>query len=266
MKRNYTISEIKKIYGFGLDSLRYYEKIGLMQPRRGENGYRIYDLDSIYKLNIIKDLRELGFPFSKIKDFLLKRSLSSSVAFLKEEEEAAENRIRSLQKKKKSLLSKIAYIEQYSKAEGGTLKTEYKAKRGCLSLRTDIPFGHGLDLLFNEVTDLDDNYLSLIGNDTYGGILSPSFDSYTRVFLLSPEIKKPNFLLKEGFYSSLFYLGSYAKRKEALTLFLKKISQEGLVPIGPVLELFHLDNHETKDEKEYVTEFTAEVRKKEEGQ
>ena len=62
MKQYYTIGEISKIYQIGTDSLRYYEKLGILSPRRGANGYRIYGLDDLWKLNVIRDLRRLDFP------------------------------------------------------------------------------------------------------------------------------------------------------------------------------------------------------------
>ena len=37
MKQYYTIGEISKIYQIGTDSLRYYEKLGILSPRRGAN-------------------------------------------------------------------------------------------------------------------------------------------------------------------------------------------------------------------------------------
>ena len=46
MKDSYTIHEIASLYGVGPDALRYYERLGLVKPRRGENGYRIYDLNT----------------------------------------------------------------------------------------------------------------------------------------------------------------------------------------------------------------------------
>ena len=61
MKDYYKIHEISKLYGIGVDSLRYYERLGGIRPGRDVNGYRLYSLKDMYKLNIIRDLRSLGF-------------------------------------------------------------------------------------------------------------------------------------------------------------------------------------------------------------
>ena len=42
MKDYYKINEIAKLYGIGVDSLRYYERLGILKPRRDTNGYRLY--------------------------------------------------------------------------------------------------------------------------------------------------------------------------------------------------------------------------------
>ena len=39
MKNEYMIKELARLYGVGTDTLRYYERLGLIRPRRGENGF-----------------------------------------------------------------------------------------------------------------------------------------------------------------------------------------------------------------------------------
>ena len=60
MKDYYKINEIARLYGIGPDSLRYYERLGLLSPRRDTNGYRLYNLNDMYKLTVIRDLAEAG--------------------------------------------------------------------------------------------------------------------------------------------------------------------------------------------------------------
>ena len=61
MSKYFRIGEISKMYHIGTDSLRYYEKIGILSPKRGENQYRLYRTEDIWRLNVIRELRELGF-------------------------------------------------------------------------------------------------------------------------------------------------------------------------------------------------------------
>ena len=78
MKNAYTIGEIGKLFHIGADSLRYYERLGILAPGRGENGYRLYGADDIWRLNIIRDLRELGMSMESIGEYMKNRSLAST--------------------------------------------------------------------------------------------------------------------------------------------------------------------------------------------
>lgn len=52
-------NELEKEIGLSKYTIRYYEKEGLIQPKREENGYRDYDDETVQKLKIIKFLRNL---------------------------------------------------------------------------------------------------------------------------------------------------------------------------------------------------------------
>ena len=75
MKNYYKISEISKLYNIGPDSLRYYEQLGILKPKRDTNGYRLYGLHELYKLNMIRDLWSLDFSMDQIKEYLEKQSV-----------------------------------------------------------------------------------------------------------------------------------------------------------------------------------------------
>ena len=86
MKKYYRINEIAKLYNIKTDSLRYYEKVGLICPMRSKSNYRLYTLNDIYILNIIRDCLKLGYDTHQIKEYLDNRSVNNTIVFLKEEE------------------------------------------------------------------------------------------------------------------------------------------------------------------------------------
>ena len=67
MKPSYQITEVARLYGLNPDTLRYYEEQGLLHPVRGENRYRMYGIDDICNINVIRALRELGIPVDRIR-------------------------------------------------------------------------------------------------------------------------------------------------------------------------------------------------------
>ena len=64
------IHELSKQSGIHLETIRYYEKMGLMpEPKRLANGYRDYDEASLKQLKFIKTCRTLDFSLAEIKYF-----------------------------------------------------------------------------------------------------------------------------------------------------------------------------------------------------
>ena len=58
--------------GSNLETVRYYEKIGLLpEPPRSANDYRLYDQSHVDRLRFIMRGRELGFNIEEIRGLLL---------------------------------------------------------------------------------------------------------------------------------------------------------------------------------------------------
>ena len=87
MKKFFKIGEISKLYGIGVDSIRYYEEIGIIKPQRSKTGYRYYSIHDIWRLNVIRDLPSIGFTMEQIRKYLDQHTFSSSLSMLKDEKE-----------------------------------------------------------------------------------------------------------------------------------------------------------------------------------
>ncbi len=62
------IGELANKSGFSRDTLRYYEKLGMIVPNRTKDGnYRDYDSDILSIVRFIKRTKELGFTLVEIK-------------------------------------------------------------------------------------------------------------------------------------------------------------------------------------------------------
>lgn len=63
------ISAFEKKVGLTRDTIRYYEKIGLLTPPlRSENGYRYYSETQIQELDFIQKGKAIGFTLGAIKE------------------------------------------------------------------------------------------------------------------------------------------------------------------------------------------------------
>lgn len=107
-----TIGQIARLSGVGIETIRFYERQGLVpEPRRKPSGYRQYGDDVVERLAFIRRAKELGFTLSEIRSLLaLRADPDSSAADVKHRarQKIAEidDKIRSLQEIR-SALAKI---------------------------------------------------------------------------------------------------------------------------------------------------------------
>lgn len=66
-----TIGRLAGHSGVNLETVRYYERIGLMpKPQRTEGGHRLYDRQHLKRIGFIRRSRELGFSLEEIRSLL----------------------------------------------------------------------------------------------------------------------------------------------------------------------------------------------------
>ncbi len=66
-----TIGRLSEATGVHIETIRYYERIGLLEaPARSPGGHRHYASEHVATLTFIRRGRELGFPLEAISDLL----------------------------------------------------------------------------------------------------------------------------------------------------------------------------------------------------
>lgn len=70
MRDYYTPGEIADRFGMTLDTLRYYEKEGLLaRVGRAPSGHRRYRAGDVELLNLVRCLRDTGMPIARLREF-----------------------------------------------------------------------------------------------------------------------------------------------------------------------------------------------------
>ena len=66
-----TIGKLSKMAGVTNDTVRFYERCGLIDPvGRSDSNYRLYKEEDAARLRFIRRAKELGFSLNEIKDLL----------------------------------------------------------------------------------------------------------------------------------------------------------------------------------------------------
>ena len=72
MEHGVQIGKVAAATGLSVDTIRFYEKEGLLrEPERSEGGFRLYSTRDIKQLHFIHKAQELGFSLAEIRELLL---------------------------------------------------------------------------------------------------------------------------------------------------------------------------------------------------
>jgi MerR family copper efflux transcriptional regulator len=75
-----TIGQIAKLSGFGVETIRFYEREGVLaKPQRKASGYRLFDLDTVQRLQFIRRLQDAGFSLKEVGDVASSKGISAAI-------------------------------------------------------------------------------------------------------------------------------------------------------------------------------------------
>lgn len=262
MKQYFKIGDISKLYQISTDSIRYYEELGLLTPKRGENGYRLYRLTDIWRLNMIRDLRALGFPMEKIRDYLNNRSIHSTERLLCDELDAIQHQISQLLHLQENVEKRLQTIR---KAEEGPLETVMEKRfpvRPCHIIRSPYRKDEEMDVLMKQLLNQSRDNLFIIGSNYFGSLLPASASEeghhrdYEGVFLIADDGPDS---FPEGRYLSWLYRGSTEQNAEGIRCLLDYADRHGYRTDDQFLELLWVDIHQSSNPEEFITELQIHI-------
>lgn len=128
--KSFLIGDISKMYGVSQDTLRYYDKAGLLPfVKKNQAGRRVFTEDDLGYIEVIDCLKRSGIPVKEIAKFMDwcvegDKTLPQRYAFMVEQEAVLEKKIHELQAQLDFLRWKKWYYQIAN--EAGTEKIFFK--------------------------------------------------------------------------------------------------------------------------------------------
>jgi len=102
MSKQYTISQLAHAADIPTTTVRYYERVGLVEPEdRSAGNYRLYSEESLRKLKFIRAAQATGFTLDDVKALL--STASNTAASCREVQSLVENRLAEVDQRLKDL-------------------------------------------------------------------------------------------------------------------------------------------------------------------
>lgn len=262
MKKYFKIGEISQLYHIGPDSLRYYEKLGILNPRRGDNQYRLYHTDDIWRLNVIRELRELGFSMEQIGAYLKNHTVSRTKEILQDELRMIEKKQKKLKMLQKNVEERIQMLNQCEEKEMGKVHVCKVPDRYCHYIEEGYEQDEEMDVLIKQLLNRNPEKLYIIGSNHIGSIIPEESArdgrcrEYTGVFMVDEE---GDTVIEGGTYLTISYHGSCEQNYRFLPRLLSYARDKGYEIVSDVYEILWVDIHVSGLEEEHITELQVRV-------
>ena len=259
LKKKFHIGEISRLYQVGVDTIRYYEQIGLISPERAPSGYRLYSQKDIWRLNVIRDLRELGFSTEAIKGYLDFRDTDTALRMLRQERADIDRKMATLSALRENVDKRIRTIRVAQELPIGTPERKTLPDRRCWRTDEGYQTDEEMDLLIKALVNRGGERSYIIGNNQIGSLAALKPDGtlgYQAVVAIDPGGDR---VIPGGQFLCVTYRGRYEQSAVWAKRLLAQAENEGLSVRGPMLELLWIDIHTSRLEQEHITELQLPV-------
>ena len=243
----FSIGEMSKLHNISVQTLRYYEKLGLLKPAyiNEETGYRYYSIEQFIILDLIKHCKLMGLSLDEITNLMRTEITPSTlVSILEKQRQALDEKINELLAVRRHIgfleericmatkqpLNEIVIKEQeerkmiaYQYVSHNTEELEIHLRKVLL----DVEKVHGM---LNSEIAFKASYESVLENQlVYEQIL---------LYVEEPErLKKKTILtLPAGTYLSLYYDDHYGDNLKYYQMLLAEAKKRGILLEGDFYE------------------------------
>lgn len=120
MNHYFTISQFARLRGVDINSLRYYERLGILKPAYTDpdTHYRYYDAEQLYMLDTILLCVNLGIPLKQLSTYTDESGNYQNQALFKEGQRRAREKMLELQGSMRCIDRTLKYLEDTDHYKG----------------------------------------------------------------------------------------------------------------------------------------------------
>lgn len=273
MKEAFLIGELATLFNISADTLRYYDKIGLIEPDvKAENGYRYYSLRSFFKLSRILFLRDLDIPLEEIKGYMHNKNTDKLVQMLESKRRDLDYKIQSCLNLKVKIDQKLALLNTSRNANDSiylkqlpprrVLTLSSSDQRNPMDIKQTLKaYGH---LLKHSSWMTEGQIYTSVSEDHLAQGIFEHFDYLFELPIDAGELLEQNAtlpILPEAEYACLLFIGPYHQIDQHYQRLLQWIATEGYHICGPSIEKNIVDYDFADSDEEYISELLIPISK-----
>ncbi len=245
---NFSIGEMSKLNNISIQTLRYYDKIGLLKPKliNKTSKYRYYSIEEFLKVDMIKYYKNVGLSLEEIKDLIgSNTSIEEKLQMINVQQEALENKLKEMNLMKNNLEILKNKVSSIIECKINKIFIKYNEERKYISY----------DYISNTNAELEINYRRVILDiEKYVGMLGYELSSivsydktkekmvYKNIMINTSEsILKHNgevMVLPKGEYITVYFEGGCFENKKYYKKIIDYINKNSIKVNGDFHEIY----------------------------
>ncbi|QUI24480.1 MerR family transcriptional regulator [Vallitalea pronyensis] len=255
MRKLITIGELADIYGINISVIRFYERKDVLSPAyMDDNGYRLYGIDEIERLDTILFLRHMDIPMKELKKIIKDYHKEDYQKLLMEKKQSIRNKIERLQALEKDVEERLDYITKGIDSTA-LVKNTYADRRYLKVIDVD-EMTYSLKVIHDTMKTLGKKWDKTI-LDMFKSMVMVRQDEerYTMALPYREETDYEAILLTEGTYVSRgYYCKQYMEIFSQAEVFMHDVRREYVIEGHVTIREEHLNSYLYPDRSYYVFE------------
>ncbi|KFI46638.1 DNA-binding transcriptional regulator, MerR family [Bifidobacterium bohemicum] len=262
-----SIKETAETYGISIDTLYYYEKLGLVVPHRNPyNSYRVYTSENFFRLNVILELRAMGLSLEDIQEYLRHHDFQSTLNLM-------DKALKSIREQRDKLVQQERDITEELKRDLTALSKAQSSKttfvrfpdRPCELASTDLLFYEDIPYAFAQymTTNKHERLKTLRSIPTYLVDTTQTVNGCfpAKAIMLYTGEKNPEvpYIIKEGLYACRTFEGPFLESVNIYEKMKEEIAELGYRICGDPIEMCLIGAYESDILEEHVSHIEVPV-------
>lgn len=271
----YSISDVAKFFNISTQTLRYYDRIGLLHPQYVDpkTSYRYYTLDDFNTLHLIRELKGFNFTLQEIQDYCKNKDIRQLEQSLKRKQRDIQQEISSL----RQISERISFYEDSLQLSGGDGRgTKCSIREFPVRYAYMIQVDFDMDTLEQYISMAYQSYLKspdmnkkckrghIVLTISLENICQQQFRTYNGVGILTNRplggVHGVSFVA--GQWAVLKHIGGYDTIHRSYQRLNNYLYKEGYKPIDCAAEISVTNITLTKNSDQFITELQIPVSKK----
>ncbi|AQS10233.1 multidrug-efflux transporter 1 regulator [Clostridium saccharobutylicum] len=245
---NFSIGEMSKLHNIWIQTLRYYDKIGLLKPKviNEKSNYRYYTIEQFLQIDIIKYCKGIGLSLEQIKDFIgTNLSMEEILHIINTQQEIMEDKLKEMNRIKNHLDSIKSSISSIIEHEFNKVFIKYNKERKYICY----------DFISNSSDELEFSCRNvMLGIEKKSEILNYELSTITSYNNREEKITYKNIMinidenalkdkrniitLPEGEYLTVYFEGKWFECNEHYNQIIKYINENNIKVNGDFHEIY----------------------------